>query len=170
MDLIWRELASDFPTAAQLVRICVRLIATVIIASVVGVQRERSHKSAGLRTHLMVALGAAIFVLIPEEAGYTTGDISRVMQGIATGIGFLGGGVILKVDAQQRVRGLTTAAAIWLMAVIGVSCGIGRFGIAIVSVLLSWFILVALAPIDRILDGKLQMHPVIVVTDNSETK
>ena len=91
---------------------------------------------------MLVALGAAFFVLIPQQAGVSPGDMSRVLQGIITGIGFIGAGTILKLNDREEVRGLTTAAGIWLTAAVGIAAGMGReasavFGTALALMILS---------------------------------
>jgi len=90
---------------------------------------------------MLVSLGAALFVLAPVEAGMTSDDLSRVIQGLATGIGFIGGGAILKLSEEREIKGLTTAAGIWMTAAMGVAAGLGRIGLALLSALLTWFIL-----------------------------
>ena len=86
-------------------------------------------------------VGAALFVLIPQQAGAAPGDITRVIQGVVAGIGFLGAGTILKDDDHREVRGLTTAAGVWLTAAIGVAAGMGRVGSAVLSTALALVIL-----------------------------
>jgi putative Mg2+ transporter-C (MgtC) family protein len=93
---------------------------------------------------MLVALGAALFVLACLESGMAPNDLSRVIQGLATGIGFLGGGAILKVSEHREISGLTTAAGIWLTAAVGVSVGLGQWGLAAVGALLTWMILAVL--------------------------
>ena len=112
-----------------------------IAGGLIGYERERTGKAAGLRTHMLVALSSAVFVLAPSEAEYVSGDISRVIQGVATGIGFLGSGTIIKQASEADVRGLTTAAGIWLTAAIGVAAGMGRIGLAVICAVLAWTIL-----------------------------
>jgi putative Mg2+ transporter-C (MgtC) family protein len=90
---------------------------------------------------MLVALGAALFTLAPMEAGMDSADLSRVIQGLATGIGFIGGGAILKLSQDREIQGLTTAAGIWMTAAVGVAVGLGRLWLAVVSVILTWFIL-----------------------------
>jgi putative Mg2+ transporter-C (MgtC) family protein len=92
---------------------------------VIGLERQRTGKWAGVRTHMMVALGAALFTVVPLEAGMKSADFSRIIQGLATGIGFLGGGVILKLSSEHQVRGLTTAAGVWTTAGVGMAVGAG---------------------------------------------
>jgi putative Mg2+ transporter-C (MgtC) family protein len=141
MDAILEELTAGLPDARQFARIVIRLLLATLLGGIVGAQREHTGKPAGLRTHMLVALGAALFVLASEESGMTSADLSRVIQGLATGIGFLGGGAILKLSEEHKIRGLTSAAAIWMTAAIGVAVGLGRFWMAMLSALLTWFIL-----------------------------
>ena len=124
---------SDLPDLERAIRVSVRLLLAAALGGVLGYEREYKGKAAGLRTHMLVALGAALFVLVPLEAGMPLEDVSRVMQGIITGIGFLGAGTILKGNSPQDVQGLTTAAGIWLTAAIGVAAGLGREATAVLT-------------------------------------
>jgi len=141
MDIILEELTAGMPDAKQIVRMIIRLLAAMLLGAIIGIQREHTGKPAGLRTHMLVALGAALFMLTAEEAGMNSADLSRVIQGLATGIGFLGGGAILKLSKEHEIKGLTSAAAIWMTAAVGVAVGLGRLWLAILSVILTWFIL-----------------------------
>lgn len=145
--LVWqtlREEFSDISDPAQATRVCVRLLVAVLLGGLLGYERESRGISAGLRTHMLVALGAAIFVLVPLEAGVSHADLSRVLQGVVTGVGFLGAGAIIKLNQEQEIKGLTTAASVWLTAAIGVAAGMGREMTAILSALLALFILAVL--------------------------
>jgi putative Mg2+ transporter-C (MgtC) family protein len=93
---------------------------------------------------MLVALGAALFVIAPLEFGMSSEGMSRVVQGLATGIGFLGAGAILKMEREREITGLTTAAGVWLTAAIGVAVGLGRWGSAALGVALTWVILAVL--------------------------
>jgi putative Mg2+ transporter-C (MgtC) family protein len=93
-------------------------------------------------------LSSAIFVLAPLEAGMSTGDLSRVIQGVAAGIGFIGAGAILKLADERVIEGLTTAAGIWLTAALGLAAGMGRFGLAALSALMAWLILALVARVE----------------------
>ena len=141
MDIILEELTAGMPDAKQIMRMIIRLLAAMLLGAIIGIQREHTGKPAGLRTHMLVALGAALFMLTAEEAGMNSADLSRVIQGLATGIGFLGGGAILKLSKEHEIKGLTSAAAIWMTAAVGVAVGLGRLWLAILSVILTWFIL-----------------------------
>jgi putative Mg2+ transporter-C (MgtC) family protein len=147
MDHFWRELTADLPTASQMVTVTFRLTLAAIAGALPGLQRERVHVAAGLRTHMLVSLGAAIFVLaairrLPSSAKVAT----RVIQGLATGIGFVGAGAILKSSRSQQVHGLTTASSIWLAAALGTAAGLGRVWLTLLG---SIFALVILATLRR---------------------
>jgi putative Mg2+ transporter-C (MgtC) family protein len=119
---------------------------------VIGIQRERAGKPAGLRTHMMVALGAAVFIMASGEFGMNADSISRVIQGLVTGIGFLGAGAILKLYDKRAVEGLTTAAGIWITAALGVAVGLGRFGLALLATLLAWMTLSLVRQMEHMLN------------------
>ena len=149
MTALLEEIAAGWPDAAQLARALVRLVAAALLGAVIGIQRESVGKAAGLRTHMLVAAGAALFVVACFESGMSSGDLSRVIQGLATGIGFIGAGAILKLTEEREITGLTTAAGIWMTAAVGVAAGLGRWGSAAISVVLSWTILAVLGRIER---------------------
>src|SRR5256885_11894029 len=116
MKAVVDELAWALPDGAQIVRVTVRLGAALLIGTAIGLQRELTHKPAGLRTHMLVALGTALFVVGAAESGMHLDSVSRIVQGLATGIGFLGAGAILKLTSEREIHGLTTAAGIWMTA------------------------------------------------------
>jgi putative Mg2+ transporter-C (MgtC) family protein len=137
---------SDVPDLAQMVRILVRLLLASVLGFVLGFEREQHGKAAGARTHMLVAIGSALFVLVPQQAGIVPADMSRVIQGLVAGVGFLCAGTILKQGREeQNVQGLTTAAGLWMTAAIGMACGLGREVTAVVSALLALVVL-ALVP------------------------
>lgn len=141
---IWNTVLSEFsdiPDATQVTRITLRLLVAAALGGLLGYQREQQGKSAGVRTHMLVAIGAALFVLIPQQAGASSADLSRVLQGLIAGVGFLGAGAIIMGTKQVETRGLTTAAGIWLTAAIGIAAGMGREMTAVMSTLLALFIL-----------------------------
>lgn len=150
---------SDLPDAAQVTRILLRLTMAALLGGVLGYERERHGKAAGVRTHMLVAMGAALFVLVPQQGGMEVADMSRVIQGIVTGVGFLGAGAIIKRGSEEDVQGLTTAAGVWMTAAIGIACGLGRETTAVLSTLLALVVL-GLVPklVDR-LPGKPADHP-----------
>ena len=141
MELLWQELTNGIPDSVRLWTILIRVIAATALGAVVGFQRERAGKPAGLRTHTLVSLGTAVVVLTCSASGMDMDGESRVIQGIVTGIGFIGAGSILKVSEERDIRGLTTAAGLWLTAAIGVCCGLGTIGIAIIGSILALIVL-----------------------------
>ena len=145
---------SDLPAMAQVIRIAVRLLMAAVLGGVLGFERERSRKAAGLRTHMLVALGSALFILIPQQAGMAMADLGRAIQGLVTGIGFIGAGAILKRPEQEEVQGLTTAAGLWLTAAVGMAVGLGREASAILGTFLALLILSAAQRISMWLSGR----------------
>jgi putative Mg2+ transporter-C (MgtC) family protein len=141
---IWNTVISEFsdiPDATQITRIILRLLVAAVLGGLLGYEREQQGKSAGVRTHMLVAIGAALFVLIPQQAGASTADLTRVLQGLIAGVGFLGAGAIIMGTKQVETRGLTTAASIWVTAAIGIAAGMGRESTAILSTLVALFVL-----------------------------
>lgn len=146
LEEIWATLVSEFsdlPDASTIVRVTVRVAIAAVLGGILGYERERKGRSAGVRTHMLVAVGAALFVIGPQQAGMEIGDLSRVLQGVVQGIGFLGAGAILIRSAQRQVEGLTTAANIWATAAIGVIAGLGLEATAILSTFVVYLILAA---------------------------
>jgi putative Mg2+ transporter-C (MgtC) family protein len=139
----------DLPTLRQLFDIVLRLGMATLLGGVVGFEREQVGKAAGLRTHMMVGLAAALFTVAPLDAGMSVADLSRVLQGIAAGIGFIGAGTILKLTGEQEIKGLTTAASLWLTAAVGMAVGIGHLWLPIVAVALAVIILAGLGAVER---------------------
>jgi putative Mg2+ transporter-C (MgtC) family protein len=137
MNPITDELFS-LPEAGQTLAVIIRLVAAALLGAIVGAEREAEGKAAGLRTHMLVALGAALFVIAPRQAGLALSEMSRVVQGVAAGIGFIGAGTILKLPAIEEIRGLTTAAGLWLTAAVGVAAGIGPLWVACTCALCAW--------------------------------
>lgn len=146
----WRDevldtVASEFSDAgdvAQLTRISVRLLLAAVLGFLLGFEREQQGKAAGVRTHMLVAIGSALFVLIPQQTGIVPADMSRVIQGLVAGVGFLCAGTILKQGRDEsHVQGLTTAAGLWMTAAIGMACGLGREVTAVFSALLALAVL-----------------------------
>ncbi|MBV6286927.1 MgtC/SapB family protein [Pseudomonas aegrilactucae] len=150
MDAWWHQVGStliaefaDITDARQLTQVTVRLLMAALLGAVLGFEREMKGKAAGVRTHMLVAIGAALFVLVPRMAGADDAALSRVVQGIVAGIGFLGAGTILKgKDGDAgHVKGLTTAAGLWMTAAIGVATGMGREATALISTVLALLVL-----------------------------
>ena len=143
MDILWTELTAGIPDGRHLAIFLIRLIAATLFGAVIGYERQRAGKAAGLRTHILVAAGTAMFILGCEGAGIRTDSdaISRVIQGIITGIGFVGAGSIIKRDSERDIQGVTTSAGIWMTAAIGVTVGLGMIGLALMATVLSLLIL-----------------------------
>src|SRR5262245_39057633 len=119
MDTLWhnvwqavQEDFADLPDVKAVIQLVLRMLLAVGLGGLVGYERERQGRAAGLRTHMLVALGSALFVLIPLQAGMALADLSRVLQGLLAGIGFLTAGTILKQQATEQIQGLTTAAGL----------------------------------------------------------
>ncbi len=117
--------------------ILLRLVLSVIAGGLIGLEREVVHKPAGVRTHMLVCLGSALFVLVTLET--IPNEAARIIAGIATGIGFLGAGTIFK--SKDEVHGLTTAASIWAVAGVGIAIGLGYYLMTIIAVILILIIL-----------------------------
>lgn len=145
---ILRSEFADVADVEQISRIGLRLIMAAMLGGMLGFQRERMRKAAGVRTHMLVSMGAALFVLVPEQSGMPLEDMSRVLQGVIAGIGFLGAGAILKNQADSSILGLTTAAGVWMTSAIGIACGLGRESTAVISTVLA-LIVFALVPRSR---------------------
>jgi putative Mg2+ transporter-C (MgtC) family protein len=153
MEILLDELATSLPDAHETVRVVLRLLAALLAGGVIGLQREVSGKAAGLRTHMLVCAGTTLFVLAVINNGMQQDALSRVIQGLATGIGFLGAGAILKVESSHQIKGLTTAAGIWMTAALGVTIGVGQLGTAAIATALAWVVLALLIKLDRRLDA-----------------
>jgi putative Mg2+ transporter-C (MgtC) family protein len=154
---VWVTLQAEFADigdASQLTRITVRLLIAALLGGILGFEREHKGKAAGVRTHMLVALGAALFVLVPQMSGAQADAMSRVVQGVIAGIGFLGAGTILKNTEgdEAQVKGLTTAAGLWMTAAIGVSAGLGRESTAVFSTFLALAIFSVMPRIVRLFD------------------
>lgn len=132
--------------------VVIPILAAALLGAIVGWEREALRKTAGLRTNMIVSVGAATFTLLALRSVDGSGDPSRIVQGIATGIGFLGAGAIVRDGGE--VTGVTTAAGIWLVGAVGASCGAGYYDIAVVAVLIGVMILALLQGLsDRISGG-----------------
>ena len=142
MDPLWHELTNGFPDRNRLIIVLLRVSAAVLLGAVVGIERERAGKPAGLRTHMLVSLGTAVVVIACQDSGMSLDGLSRVIQGMVTGIGFIGAGTILKLNEQREIQGLTTAAGLWMTAAIGVAAGLGILGVAVIGTLVTVLILV----------------------------
>jgi putative Mg2+ transporter-C (MgtC) family protein len=139
-----------------------RLGAALIVGALFGLNRELHGKPAGLRTHALVSLGAAavVILILRTPDGHLTADanaLSRVVQGVLTGVGFLGAGVILR-DPAGHVTGLTTAATIWVCAVLGLICGLGHWIVLGITVALTTLTLLLGRPLERLAERLFHRH------------
>ncbi|KPA99148.1 MULTISPECIES: MgtC/SapB family protein [Pseudomonas] len=162
MDAVWHTVwvtlqaeFADIGDIREVTRITLRLLIAALLGGLLGFEREQKGKAAGVRTHMLVALGAALFVLVPQVSGAQADAMSRVVQGVIAGIGFLCAGTILKGhadEAGQHVKGLTTAAGLWMTAAIGVAVGLGREATAVLSTLLALAVFSLMPGIVRLLE------------------
>ncbi len=132
----------------DLVHVTLRLTVAAMLGAVIGWEREVHKRAAGLRTHILVAVGCATFMTLGMDLVQDGGGAdaaSRIVQGVATGIGFLGAGTILKMDDEKRIKGLTTAASVWATSAVGVAVGAGRLLLGLVLVVLT-LVTLALLP------------------------
>lgn len=139
---------------ASISEVSARLLVAVLIGGLIGWDRQRQDKPAGLRTHMLVALGSASFTLLGFEVGAhlspRTGDgfdPTRVLQGVIGGIGFLCAGSI--IQSRGKVSGITTAASVWVAGALGAAAGVGAYVLAVATAILAFVILAALGRIDR---------------------
>lgn len=139
-------------SALPLIDVLLRLLMAFACGAVIGLNREFHRKPAGFRTFALVSMGSAIVVIV-MEAGGGPDAMSRVVQGILTGIGFLGAGVIFRREAPSKVSGLTTAAAIWLTAGLGIAAGMGQYAVAAVCTVISLLVLLFGGPFERLITG-----------------
>jgi putative Mg2+ transporter-C (MgtC) family protein len=135
-----------------------RIGAAALLGGVLGFEREWKGHWAGLRTHMMVSVGSAIFVIGGlDVAGGENESVNRVIQGVASGIGFLGAGTILKLGEQQEIKGLTTASSIWLAAALGVTAGLAEYALSAAAAVVSIFILAVLGAMESFFERR-QAH------------
>ncbi|RZJ17246.1 MAG: MgtC/SapB family protein [Haliea sp.] len=155
----WQQIAgtvatefSDLPDLAQTTRVVLRLVVAAVLGGLLGWEREHKGQAAGVRTHMLVAMGAALFVLVSQQIGMEKDDMSRVIQGLTAGVGFLCAGTILKGHNAGDVKGLTTAAGLWLTAAMGVAAGLGRELTAVLATLLALVILAVVPVLVKLID------------------
>ena len=132
------------------------IILATFLGAAIGLERELSGKSAGLRTNLLICLGAAIFTIISRRMFVGDGSTSRIAAQIVTGVGFLGAGAL--IQDRRGVHGLTTAATIWLVASIGMACGAGFKDLAVVSTLITIIVLAGLSKLAKPLERYAKKH------------
>ena len=148
MELLWQELTYGLIDRHRLAVVLVRVVAATVLGAIVGIEREKAGKPAGLRTHMLVSLGTAVVVLACAGSGMDSDGLSRVIQGIVTGIGFIGAGSILKLSDQRDIQGLTTAAGLWMTAAIGVAVGVGSLGLALIGTVFTLIILALVGAVE----------------------
>lgn len=152
LSSVWQTVLSEFSDISDVqeaTTIALRLTLAVILGAAIGYEREKKGKDAGFRTYILVCLGCAIFVLVPVMGGMQSDAVSRIVQGVVSGIGFLGAGAILKQSRGSEVKGLTTAASIWVAAGVGVAVGYGQEATAVASTLVALFVLAILGRFER---------------------
>ncbi|MCC5655679.1 MgtC/SapB family protein [Nostoc sp. XA010] len=133
-----------------------RLCLALLIGAIIGFERQTRRKPAGLRTHMLVSLGSAVFTLIimQTDGSLSSRDaLSRVIQGIAAGVGFLGAGEIVRQSSQEsqrlEIHGLTSAAAIWISAALGIAAGCGLWQLALIGALLTFLVLTVFKRLEK---------------------
>jgi putative Mg2+ transporter-C (MgtC) family protein len=149
---------------ATALALMLRLLLATVLGAAVGVNRELRQKPAGLRTHALVALGAGLLTIIGLAltafgGSHDPNAISRLIQGIVTGVGFIGAGVILRRDDSKGIHGLSTAASIWIVAAVGVAAGCGLWRSALTTIALALAILVLGGTVDRALHASKSTGP-----------
>jgi putative Mg2+ transporter-C (MgtC) family protein len=136
-------------TFAHPLDVTLRMVFALAAGAAIGLNRWFYHKPAGLGTHALVALGAALAVIVTARVpGADAAASSRVIQGLVTGVGFVGAGVIMRENPGQPVHGLTTAASIWMSAILGIACGISDFAIGAIGLVLALIVLVVSKPLE----------------------
>ena len=123
------------------VEAALRLLLSAILGAAIGFQRELAHKPAGLRTHILICMGSAMFTVVSVLGFSGNFDPARVAAGVVTGIGFIGAGVIMRGARGDKVVGITTAASVWVTAAIGIAAGVGLYIIAVAVTLLTVLVL-----------------------------
>lgn len=141
METLWHELTYGLGDTHRLLVVLIRVVAATALGAIVGLEREKAGKPAGFRTHMLVCLGTTVVVLACHGGGMDADGLSRVIQGIVTGIGFIGAGSILKLSEERDIQGLTTAAGLWMTAAIGVAVGLGSLGAALIGTVFTLIIL-----------------------------
>jgi putative Mg2+ transporter-C (MgtC) family protein len=130
-------------------QVIIRLLLAALFGGIVGYERELKGKAAGIRTHMLVCLGTAMIIIVARLDGIPLAEMSKVIEGVVAGIGFLGGGVILKLSQEREIRGVTTAAGIWTTAGVGIAVGLGQVWLAVISMIVVWLILFVLGHFEK---------------------
>ena len=168
---VWQQIGntvaaefSDIADVTELTRLSVRLFLAALLGGLLGFEREHQGKAAGVRTHMLVALGSAIFMIIPLQIGVQPAELTRIIQGMVTGVGFLGAGTILKSSDEAQVKGLTTAAGIWMTSAIGMTAGLGQETSAILCTVFALLVFALMPRVLRAIEGE----PARVQVDNRD--
>jgi len=141
---------SDLGDAEQVTQLVLRLLVAALLGGVLGLQRERQGKPAGIRTHMLVSAASALVIVVALQHGMGDDALARVLQGLLAGVGFVCAGAILKLEKEEQVHGLTTAASVWMTAAIGIAAGLGREMTAAASTLLVLGILAMEGPVRKL--------------------
>jgi putative Mg2+ transporter-C (MgtC) family protein len=149
---------SDLGSAQEVTQLVVRLLVAAFLGGCLGLERELQGKPAGIRTHMLVGASSALIIVVPLQMGFEGEALSRVLQGLLAGIGFLCAGAILKLEREEQVHGLTTAASVWMTSAIGIAAGLGRETTAALATLLVLGILWLERPLTRFGLKKSQDH------------
>ena len=156
MNILWEELTAGLTNHDHLLRAFLRLFAAIVLGGLIGLQRVNAKKPGGLRTHILVCLGTTGILLACSSAALSPEGVSRVIQGIVTGIGFIGAGSILKLSEEHLIHGLTVSVRIWTTAAVGIAIGLGQIGIALITAVLTILVLAVLAALDRRIEKRPQ--------------
>jgi putative Mg2+ transporter-C (MgtC) family protein len=140
-----------------------RLITAALLGAALGFEREIRQKDAGLRTNILISVGAALFTLMSIEISGPSGDPGRIAAQIVTGIGFLGAGAIMRTDSG--IQGLTTAATVWVNAAVGVAAGGGQYHLAFIATGITLVALLVLQPIERTIARRFAPPPDVAKPD-----
>jgi len=141
----------------------ISIVLAVILGAAIGLEREISGKAAGLRTNVLICLGAAAFTIISKRMAGGDDSLTRIAAQIVTGVGFLGAGAI--IQDRGGVHGLTTAATIWFVASLGMACGAGLYLLAVVLTFLAIFVLIGLRQMQKPLKRYMEKHKPKGVSD-----
>lgn len=144
----WDELVL-LPAWDLALQVVIRLLISAILCGTIGFEREMKGKAAGLRTHMLIGLGTTMIIMVSRLDGVPIAEMSKVIEGVAAGIGFIGAGTILKLSQEREIKGLTTAAGIWTTAAIGIAVGLGQVWIAVVSTIVVWLIMFVLGYFEK---------------------
>jgi len=141
---------SDLGDVERATQVLMRLLLAALLGGLLGLERELQGKAAGIRTHMLVAASSTLVVVVALQSGIGEDGLSRVLQGLLAGVGFVCAGAILKLEREEQVHGLTTAAGVWMTSAIGIAAGLGREMTAAISTLLVLAILALERPLRRL--------------------